>query len=256
MGADQASGPEPSTDADMDMAEFETDELDTRTKLILAAERLFGERGIDAVPLREVVAAAGQRNASALLYHIGGREELVLAILEFRRTAVDARRVELLDEYESAGVTMDETAIAAGAVIPLVELMLGDPRGGDYLRFLSQAYVTERPESAYRSTGETDKGMRRCYRLYRARHPNIAPRRLRERFSICCRGAIYALADWQRDAAVPRSSIPRTGLAGFSGDLIAITARGLAAISEREHRLVPFAVLHGDRRGVEEQAAE
>ncbi len=245
----------------MDTAEFETDDLDTRTKLILAAERLFGERGIDAVPLREVVIAAGQRNASALLYHIGGREELVLAILEFRRAAVDARRVELLDEYASAGVTMDETAIAAGVVLPLVELMLSDRRGGNYLRFLSQAYVTEWPDSAYRSTGETDQGMRRCYRLYRARHPDIAPRLLRERFSVCCRGAIYALADWQRDAAVPRSSIPRTGLPGFAGDLIPMAASGLAAIREREHRFVPFAVpgpglRRPDLRGIAKQAAE
>jgi AcrR family transcriptional regulator len=240
----------------MDAVEFATDGLDTRTKLILAAERLFGERGIDAVPLREVVVAAGQRNASALLYHIGGREELVLAILEFRRAAVDARRVKLLDEYVNAGVTMDEMAIAAGVILPLVELMLSDPRGGNYLRFLSQAYVTERPEAAYRSTGETDQGMRRCYQLYRARHPDIARRLLRERFSICCRGAIYALADWQRDAAVPRSSVPRTGLPGFAGDLIPMAASGLAAARAREHRFVPFAAPRPRMRSIEEQTAD
>lgn len=240
----------------MGTGEFETDALDTRTKLILAAERLFGERGIDAVPLREVVAAAGQRNASALLYHIGGREELVHAILEFRRAAVDGRRMELLDEYEGAGVTMDEAGIAAGIVIPLVELMLSDRRGGNYLRFLSQAYVTERPESAYRSTGEYDRGMRRCFRLYRAHHPDLAQRRLFERFSISCRGAIYVLADWQRDAAVPRTSIPRTGLADFAGDLISLVASSLAVIRERERRLVPFTILRPDMHGIEQQAAE
>ncbi len=242
--------------APMDTAEFETEDLDTRTKLILAAERLFGERGIDAVPLREVVAAAGQRNASALGYHIGGREELVLAILEFRRAAVDARRVELLDECARDGVEMDENAIAAGVIIPLVELMLSDPRGGNYLRFLSQAYVTERPESAYRSTAETDQGMRRCYRLYRARHPDLASRLLRERFAICCRGAIFALSDWQRDAAVPRSSIPRTVLPGFSRDLITITATGLASVRERERRFAPFATPRAGARSIEEQAAD
>jgi AcrR family transcriptional regulator len=230
----------------MEAADLDMEDLDTRTKLILVAERLFGERGIDAVPLREVVAEAGQRNASALGYHIGGREELVLAILEFRRAAVDGRRVELLDEYARADIEMDESAIAAGVIIPLVELMLSDPRGGNYLRFLSQAYVTERPESAYRSNGQNDRGMRRCYRLYRARYADLPSRLLLERFSLCARGAIYALADWQRDAAASRSSVPRTGLAGFAGDLIAIAANGLAAIVERERRFVPFAASRPD----------
>ena len=226
----------------MDTADFEMDEFDTRTKLILAAERLFGERGIDAVPLREVVVAAGQRNASALGYHVGDREALIGAILDFRRAAVDARRVRLLDAYAASGVEMNETAIAAGITVPLLELMLSDPRGGNYLRFLSQAYVTERPASAYRATGETDQGMRRCHTLYRARHPGVASRVLAERFTTCCRGAIYALADWQRDAAVPRSNFPRSGLAAFGADLITIAAGGLASVRERERRFVPFAI--------------
>ncbi len=33
-----------------------------------AAERLFGERGLHAVTLKEINAAAGQRNESALLW--------------------------------------------------------------------------------------------------------------------------------------------------------------------------------------------
>lgn len=225
----------------MDMVDDETIDLDTRTRLILAAERLFGERGIDAVPLREVVAAAGQRNASALSYHIGGREELVLAILEYRRADVDARRLALLDEHEAAGVVMDEAAIAAGIIMPLVELMLRDKRGGDYVRFISQAFVTERPESAYRSIGEHDRGFRRCHRLYRARHPGLAARLVRERFAMCCRGAMFALSDWQRDTALARSGTPRSPLPDFAADLVVMTARGLACIGERERRFVPFA---------------
>ena len=235
----------------MDMVDDETSGLDTRTRLILAAERLFGERGIDAVPLREVVAAAGQRNASALSYHIGGREELVLAILEYRRADVDGRRMALLDEYEAAGIVMDESAVAAGVIMPLVELMLRDSRGGDYLRFISQAFVTERPESAYRSIGENDRGLRRCHRLYRARYPDLPTRLVRERFAVCCRGAMFALSDWQRDTALARSGTPRSPLSDFAGDLITATARALACIGERERRFVPFAT---PRAGMEQAA--
>ncbi len=41
---------------------------DTRARLMEAAERLFGERGLHAVTLKETNAAAGQRNESALLW--------------------------------------------------------------------------------------------------------------------------------------------------------------------------------------------
>ncbi len=225
----------------MDGDEFHDQALDTRTRLILVAERLFGERGIDAVPLREIVAASGQRNASALTYHIGGREEVVKAILEYRRSKVDARRVALLAEYAAAGIEMDETAIAAGIIVPLIELMLRDPRGGNYLRFLSQAYVTDRPEAAYRSTGAVDAGMRQCFRLYRARHPSASAARVRERFAVAGRGAMYAMADWQRDSSAARSSVPRSPLPAFARDLIAVTANGLASIAAPAHGFRPFA---------------
>jgi AcrR family transcriptional regulator len=223
-------------------ADVETETLDTRTKLILAAERLFGDRGIDAVPLADIVAAAGQRNTSALQYHIGGREQLITAILEYRRATVDARRLELLDSYANAGVTMNEGAIAAGIIIPLVELMLSDPRGGNYLCFLSQAFLTERPAATYHSIAQNDRGLRRCHRLYRARHPNIPSRLLVERFTLCVRGVFYALADWQRDSWARRSSVPRSALPGFAVDLITINARALSSVRGGEHRFVPFAV--------------
>ena len=51
-----------------------------REAMIRAAERLFSERGIEAVSLREVGAVAGQRNNSAAQYHFGTREGLVDAV--------------------------------------------------------------------------------------------------------------------------------------------------------------------------------
>lgn len=216
-------------------------QIDTRTRLILAGELLFGERGVDAVPLSDVMALAGQRNASALGYHIGGREELLLAILDYRRAAVDERRVDLLQEFTSSGVEMDEYVIATCMIMPLVELMLSDPHGGNYLRFLSQIYVTERPESAYRATGQRDRGIRQCLALLKDRQSSVGARLVAERFMVSTRGAIYALADWQRDTAASRSGTPRTRLQAFVGDLIAMTAAGLAA--ENNGRVWPIRIL-------------
>jgi AcrR family transcriptional regulator len=53
----------------------------TREKLLRAAEHLFARRGLD-VPIREIHAFAGQRNASAIQYHFGGKQELLDALVE------------------------------------------------------------------------------------------------------------------------------------------------------------------------------
>ena len=47
--------------------------------MIDAGERLAAERGIAAMSLREVQAAAGQRNKSAAQYHFGSRTGLIEA---------------------------------------------------------------------------------------------------------------------------------------------------------------------------------
>ena len=69
----------------------------TRDKLLRAAEHLFARRGLD-VPIREIHAFAGQRNASAIQYHFGGKQELLDALVERHAPspeAMDAIRADL-----------------------------------------------------------------------------------------------------------------------------------------------------------------
>lgn len=110
-----------------------------RVRILDAAEQLFDERGLDGVSLRTVTTASGQRNASAIQYHFGGREGLIEAVLMRRRDDVERERNRLLDELEQAGPVTPGAAIRA-AVEPLVTL-LADPGGRRYLRLLFQASV-------------------------------------------------------------------------------------------------------------------
>jgi AcrR family transcriptional regulator len=105
----------------------------TRARLISAAERLFAERGIDGVSLREINRASGARNAVAVQYHFEGRAGVVRAIIAKHRPAVESRRHELLDEYEAAG--RDDLWTLAGALVRPLAAKLDDPDGGpEYLR--------------------------------------------------------------------------------------------------------------------------
>jgi AcrR family transcriptional regulator len=114
---------------------------DTRQQLILAAERLFAERGIEGVSLREINLAAKQRNTSAAHYHFGSKEALVEAIFEYRRTEIGRRRDELLDRLEAEGRSHDLRALAEVLVRPLApELQQGeDP--SRYLEFLAHLFL-------------------------------------------------------------------------------------------------------------------
>src|SRR5687768_1252680 len=93
----------------------------TRAKLIDAALRLFAERGTFTVSLAEVVREAGQRNASAVHYHFGSRDQVLVAILEPTAEVLRRRRQELLEVARAAPA--DEVRPFAEAVVrPLVEL--------------------------------------------------------------------------------------------------------------------------------------
>jgi AcrR family transcriptional regulator len=76
----------------------ELSDLPTRETLMIVAERLFGEQGIDAVPLRAVSKEAGQKNTNSVQYHFGGKMELLRAIFEFREMQFNPLRKAMLTQ--------------------------------------------------------------------------------------------------------------------------------------------------------------
>lgn len=114
-----------------------------RDDLIAAAEVLYAERGIDGVSLREINAAAGARNASAVQYHFGDRQGLLRAILAKHRPAVEASRHQLLDRCDASGAA-DLRSLSAALVHPLADL-LPIPGGPGYLQVVSDLANRPRP---------------------------------------------------------------------------------------------------------------
>ena len=113
-----------------------TDGRDTREQLLLTAERLFAQRGIDAVSVRELLNEAGQRNKNAAQYYFGGREGLITALVTARSDALNRRREVLLDEVESSERRNDLRALCTVLVAPLAEA-LDDP-DNHFLGFLAR----------------------------------------------------------------------------------------------------------------------
>ena len=88
-----------------------------RERLWRSAERLIAEQG-PAVPLRQVVAAAGQRNSAAVHYYFGSREGLIEAIVQARQEDLERERLALLAAYEADGRT-DLRALVEVLLLPV-----------------------------------------------------------------------------------------------------------------------------------------
>jgi AcrR family transcriptional regulator len=70
--------------------------------LLDAAERLFAEKGLEGVSLRQIGSQSGQLNTAAIHYHFGDKENLIREILERRSERFEKRRVGLLRDAISA----------------------------------------------------------------------------------------------------------------------------------------------------------
>lgn len=70
----------------------------TQEQIVRAAERLFALHGIEGVSLRQIGAAAGNGNNSAVQYHFGSKEQLIQAIFEYRLPRLHERRMLLIAE--------------------------------------------------------------------------------------------------------------------------------------------------------------
>jgi AcrR family transcriptional regulator len=112
----------------------------TKEQIVLTAERLFAERGLEGVSLRQIGAAAGNGNHSVVQYHFGSRDQLVRAIFEYRLTHLDDRRRMLM-----ARRPPDDLRSAVECyVLPILEQ--GEQEGSHYLSFVAmlQQYADRR----------------------------------------------------------------------------------------------------------------
>lgn len=115
-----------------------SDSLKTQSLLLTTAERLFAERGIDAVSLSEINRAAGQRNKSALHYHFGSRDGVLKALLERHFDAVSHLRDALVAGRDPSHEPTLREAVAV-IVLPLADHVADPDSGGiHYVGIMAQ----------------------------------------------------------------------------------------------------------------------
>jgi AcrR family transcriptional regulator len=172
-----------------------------RARLIAAGERLFAERGIDNVSLREISRESGSRNVVALQHHFTDRNGLLQAILEKHHTRVESHLDELLDAYE-ASEDPDLRTLAAALVEPFAAC-LDDEGGRHYLQIFADLINRPRLDIWPHHAVDQPDNLQRWRALV---DPYLSPqqRRLHRRFAAVLY-AVTELARWSR-AAEPYDS--------------------------------------------------
>lgn len=108
----------------------------TRTRLMQAAERLIAERGVDAVSVRDITAAA-DTNSASIHYHFKSKEGLIHAIMEDRAERLGERRGSYLQALGPDAPSA--RAVAEAIVNPTFEFVSGHEEESDtaYVGFLA-----------------------------------------------------------------------------------------------------------------------
>ncbi|MFO1192005.1 MAG: helix-turn-helix domain-containing protein [Rhodoferax sp.] len=171
----------------------------TARQLLDVAERLFAERDILSVSLREIVAASGTRNLSAAQYHFGSRDKLVGMLVARRIHAINQLRHARLDALVAQGRDGDAAAIVHATVSVLADAVREQAWGPHHVRIAAQLLMLP---SAGRIIQEANpaywSGHDRSSAMLRRVLPAIPPAVFRDRMRLVNNEAVFSLARWIR----------------------------------------------------------
>ena len=150
----------------------------TRMRLILVAERLFAERGLESVTLAEIGEVAEQRNTRVVNYHFGDRRGLLLAILKLRTTQTAERRLELCDKV--LATTTAGTPERLRGLVEAYTVALAEQRHvGNYLGLVSRLETDYGRWDGYMA--EFNPSWKAFVELLRAELPHLSQRAFAQR---------------------------------------------------------------------------
>lgn len=189
-----------------------------RLRLLAAAEQLFATHGLG-VPNREIVAAAGQHNRSAITYHFGSRSGLLEAVRERHESPVAQHRQHLIARLPGPESRTTRDLIEAHIQPLVAEMLRATP---SYWGRLSELLLAEQ-SVRFSLDGEPAEGRRpsradavatELLELMVAHLSHLPKPEADGRVTLTVRFMISGLARWEHDSQAGGDVV--TPLASFA----------------------------------------
>lgn len=202
---------------------------ETRARMLDVAEALMAEHGINGVSLRRISAAAGLANTAGFQYYFSGKDALVEAIQQRRRTRFEGRRKQLLAAAPAEGREAVARAMLEVMFAPIAEAMNEQGRHV-YAAFLLQLTGLAAQHSGFSAlTQEPGGSIAQAMERLSALVPGIPQDLLTSRVLRLNQTFLFALLE--RDNAKEAGQAQATDEAFFA-ELYAFMAGGLLAATE------------------------
>jgi len=168
---------------------------ETRTRILDAAEQLFAERGIEAVSVRSVLAAAGV-NVALAHYHFGSREGLIAELLRVRVAPLIAELSSAVEEADARGAEATLEDVLRAYFVPAARWMTERPACSRLMAQLQYA-----PSRKIRALGEDAiRGVlnRLAAAVLRRLPAGLSPKQVFLRFILAVGGPASLARGWER----------------------------------------------------------
>lgn len=202
---------------------------DTRTRILDTAERLFAERGIDAVSLRSILAKAGV-NVALAHYHFGSREGLIEELLRTRVAPLMEDMLRAIDEVDRRGAHATLEDVLRAYFTPAASWLTQRPRFG---RIYAQLYSSPNPEVQALGRDSMRKVLYRLAEAVAKRMPShLDRRRFFFRFYLAISGPAFLSGNWEAVCESARKRLGPDGVLDAEAlveEFVAFAAAGLRA---------------------------
>jgi len=169
--------------------------VDTRTRILDAAQDLFATKGFDGTSVREITRAADV-NVAAIHYHFGSKEEVLRGVTDRIVGPLNQRRFEMLDAaVEAAAPDLPPIEDIVGAFIrPDFETLL--QLRPSAARFLGRTYADQTPwiqEMAGQQFGDAGA---RFFPMLAAALPELDAEEIEWRMRLVTALIVHTFATW------------------------------------------------------------
>jgi AcrR family transcriptional regulator len=192
----------------------------TREHLLDVAERLFAERGVAGVSLREVRLAAGARNTAAMQFHFGDRAGLFRALTKRHMPRIAEIQLALYEQAVAQGADDDPRCLVEVLVRPTADYLTMGPSERAWVQIMGDLASQPALHLKQMTSNTPDAGVQAGAQLQRQLTRTLPDAVARERIIILAQASVHLTADHARLLDDPATSRRHTTTDEFVTNLV------------------------------------